>query len=157
MTEPVNPDRSADPGPRPDPVDVAEVEAVNRAFYTAFEAGDVDAMRSLWVDEPDALCIHPGAMPLRGTSEISRSWAVVMASTPYIQFFLTDVEISVRGDVASVTCTENVLTAGEATDESSFGGGRAVGTNLFVRTTEGWRLWIHHASPVVSSGHDDHQ
>lgn len=145
MTEPV------------DPVDVGEVEAVNQAFYTAFEQGDVDAMRGLWADEPDALCVHPGALPLRGTSAINRSWALVMASTPYIQFFLTDVETAVRGDVACVTCSENVLTADEDTDASSFGGGKAVATNVFVRTPDGWRLWIHHASPVVSGGHDDHE
>ncbi|MFP5336274.1 MAG: nuclear transport factor 2 family protein, partial [Actinomycetes bacterium] len=76
--EPIDPDRSPEPGPRPDPVDVHEVEAVNQAFYTAFEQGDVDAMRALWVDEPEALCVHPGALPLRGTPAINRSWALVM-------------------------------------------------------------------------------
>ena len=45
----------------------------------------------------------------------------------------------------------------EDTDASSFGGGKAVATNVFVRTPNGWRLWIHHASPVVSGGHDDHE
>ena len=65
------------------------------------------------------------ALPVRGTSAIElRSWALIMANTPYIQFFLTDVEVSVLGDVASVTCTENVLTAGESTASDSFGGGR---------------------------------
>lgn len=155
--DPLDPDRPPQPGPRPDPVDVHEVETANQAFYTAFEAGDVDAMRALWVDAPDALCVHPGALPLRGTPAINRSWALVMASTPYIQFFLTDVGTAVRGDVASVTCSENVLTADEDTDASSFGGGKAVATNVFVRTPDGWRLWIHHASPVVSGGHDEHE
>jgi hypothetical protein len=93
---------------------------------------------------------------LRGTPAISRSWALIMANTPYIQFFLTDFEISVLDGVASVTCTENVLTGDERTGPDSFGGARAVATNVFVRTSEGWRLWIHHASPVLSSGgHED--
>jgi len=62
----------------------------------------------------------------------------------------------VLGDVASVTCTENVLTADEDTGPDSFGGAKAVATNVFVRTPEGWRLWIHHASPVLSAGsHED--
>jgi len=26
-----------------------------------------------------------------------------------------------------------------------------VATNVFVRTSDGWRLWIHHASPVLSA------
>ena len=134
-----------------------EVEAANAAFYAAFETADFDAMRDLWLDDPETLCVHPGALPVRGAPAISRSWALIMANTPYIQFFLTDVEVSVLADVASVTCTENVLTADEHTDDDAFGGAKAVATNVFVRTEEGWRLWIHHASPVLSGRHDDQE
>ncbi len=133
-----------------------EVEAVNTAFYEAFETADLDTMRDLWLDDAETLCVHPGAMPVRGTPAIHRSWALIMANTPYIQFFLTDVEVSVWDRVASLTCTENVLTADEGVDRDSFGGAKAVATNVYVRTDEGWRLWIHHASPVVSAvDHDD--
>ena len=132
-----------------------DVAAVNEAFYHAFESADLDTMTDLWIDDEESLCVHPGAMPMRGTKAINRSWALIMANTPYIQFFLTDVEVSVLGDVASVTCTENVLTADEMTDEGSFNGAKAVATNVLVRTDQGWRLWIHHASPVMSGG--DHE
>ena len=136
--------------------DHREVEAVNTAFYQAFESADLDTMLDLWLEDPEALCVHPGALPVRGTSAISRSWALIMANTPYIQFFLTDVEVSVLAGVASVTCTENVLTGDDRTGPDAFGGARAVATNVFVRTDQGWRLWIHHASPVLSgNNHDD--
>jgi uncharacterized protein (TIGR02246 family) len=135
--------------------DRRRVEAVNTTFYEAFETADLDAMQDLWLDDPDTLCVHPGALPVRGTPAINRSWALIMANTPYIQFFLTDVEVSVWQDVASVTCTENVLTGDERTGPDAFGGARAVATNVFVRTADGWRLWIHHASPVLSAAHDD--
>ena len=134
---------------------VEDVTEANAAFYRCFEAGDLDGMSELWLDDPEALCVHPGALPVRGTGAIRRSWALIMANTPYIQFFLTDVEVSVIEDVASVTCTENVLTGDETTGPDAFGGAKAVATNVFVRTPEGWRLWIHHASPVLSSGHHD--
>jgi ketosteroid isomerase-like protein len=132
-----------------------EVEAANTAFYEAFESGDLDAMQELWLDDEETLCVHPGALPVRGTPAINRSWALIMANTPYIQFFLTDVEVSVLEATASVTCTENVLTADETTGPDSFGGAKAVATNVFVRTDAGWRLWIHHASPVLSG--DNHE
>ena len=136
--------------------DIAAVEEVNGAFYAAFERGDLDAMTGIWLDDASTLCIHPGAEPLRGSSSIARSWALIMANVPYIQFFLTDVEVSVHDDVASVTCTENVLAADEDTAADQFTGGRAVATNVFVRTGDTWRLWIHHASPVISVGqHED--
>ncbi|RYU14522.1 nuclear transport factor 2 family protein [Nocardioides iriomotensis] len=131
------------------------VERVNAAFYEAFENADLDLMRDLWLDHEESLCVHPGALPVRGTPAINRSWALIMANTPYIQFFLTDVEVSVRDEVASVTCTENVLTADDRAGPDGFGGARAVATNVFVRTPDGWRLWIHHASPVLSGPDHD--
>ncbi|MGA9748291.1 MAG: nuclear transport factor 2 family protein [Nocardioides sp.] len=135
--------------------DRAAVERVNATFYEAFENADLDLMRDLWFDHDEALCVHPGALPVRGTPAISRSWALIMANTPYIQFFLTDVEVSVVADVASVTCTENVLTADDRAGPEGFGGARAVATNVFLRTEGGWRLWIHHASPVLSGPDHD--
>ena len=135
--------------------DKAAVEEVNAEFYAAFERGDLDSMTRVWLDDPETLCVHPGTTPLRGSSAITRSWALLMANATYIQFFLTDVEISVHGDVATVSCTENVLTADKHTADTSFIGARAVATNVFVRTGDTWRLWIHHASPVMSDEHHE--
>jgi ketosteroid isomerase-like protein len=132
----------------------AEVEAANAAFYAAIESADLDTMLALWLDAPGSLCVHPGMPPVRGAGAIGRSWALVMAHTPYIQFFLTDVAVDLRQAVALVTCTENVLTGDAGTGPDAFGGGKAVATNVFVRTTDGWRLWIHHASPVLSVADD---
>lgn len=129
--------------------DREQVEAATTAFYAAVEGADLDAMSQLWLDVPDAVCVHPGVLPVRGAGAIRRSWALVMASRAYIQFFLTDVHVDIRAEVASVTCTENVLTGDERTGPDAFGGGTAVATNVFVRTAEGWRLWLRHASAVV--------
>ena len=93
--------------------------------------------------------------PLRGRSTILRSWAVIMANTSTSSSSLTDVDVRVTGDVAMVTCTENVLTPGPAGADAVFGGSRAVSTNVFRRTPAGWRMWVHHASPVISTGSSD--
>ena len=58
--------------------------------------------------------VHPGWPVLRGRGEVLRSYALIMANTDYIQFFLTDVEVAVAGDTALVTCTENILSGGPA-------------------------------------------
>lgn len=125
-----------------------DVEAANVAFYTAFEQADVDAMARIWDDEqPEALtCVHPGWPPLRGREQVLRSWSALMANTDYIQFFLTDVTVAVEGDIAVVTCTENVLTGVSETA----GAGAAVATNLFRRRGGGWRLQVHHAGPLLA-------
>ncbi|MGH3318594.1 MAG: nuclear transport factor 2 family protein [Streptosporangiaceae bacterium] len=137
-------------GPGPD---ARAVEAANAELYAAFEEGDLDRMEELWVGGPfadSAVCVHPGSPPLRGREEVLRSWTLLMANFPYVQVVLTDVDVSVAGDVAVVTCAENTL-AGEGDREISFDyGGRVAVTNVFRRTEEGWRLWIHHGSPVLS-------
>jgi ketosteroid isomerase-like protein len=128
------------------------VLAANTAFYNAFEAGDIDLMAAIWLPEPDPVCIHPGNVAIGGYAGVMRAWAMIFANTPYIQFFLTDVVVRVDREVAYVTCTENVLSAGDGAPEEGFAGGKALATNVFRHTTTGWRLWIHHASPVMSSG-----
>lgn len=96
----------------------------NTAFYNAFEAGDLDLMAAVWLPEPDPVCIHPGNAAIYGYSEMMRAWAMIFANTPYIQFFLTDVQVRVDEDVAYVTCTENVLSSGEGAPEEGFAGAR---------------------------------
>jgi uncharacterized protein (TIGR02246 family) len=129
--------------------DVADVEAANAALYAAVESADAAALADLWDElEPDAVaCVHPGWPMLRGRSRVLRSFAAIMSGTPYIQFFLSDVEVRVLGDTAVVTCREDILTA-VSEDED---GGAAVTTNVFVRRPDGWRLQAHHASPVLTA------
>ncbi|MBM9505216.1 nuclear transport factor 2 family protein [Actinacidiphila acididurans] len=132
------------------------VEAANQAFYDAVETSDLDALENIVLTGPLAesvSVVHPGWPVLRGRGEVMRSYALIMASTDYIQFFLTDVEVAVDGDTALVTCTENILTGGPAEDDGSAGslvGGLVVATNVFRRTSAGWRLWVHHGSPVLA-------
>jgi uncharacterized protein (TIGR02246 family) len=127
----------------------ADVEAANTALYEALEGADVDRMAAVWDDaEPDAVvCVHPGWPMLRGRRQVLRSFSAIMANTPYIQFFLTDVEVRVAGDTAVVTCTENILTA--VSQEGS--SGQVVATNVFRRRADGWRLQVHHGSPVMGT------
>jgi ketosteroid isomerase-like protein len=135
--------------------DVEAVRAANAALYDAFETGDIGLMEALWLDggSDDVMCVHPGWQPVHGRGAVLRSWSMIMANTTYIQFVLTDVQVRVDGDVAVVTCGENMLTElpGTAADPSpGLAGGRAFATNVFRRTPAGWRLWVHHASPVLT-------
>lgn len=130
--------------------DVDAVTAANAELYAAFEAGDVDRMEAVWDDADDVRCIHPGWPLLRGRARVLRSWSVIMANTVYIQFFLTGVETSVDGDLAVVTCEENILTAVDDADGDLGESAKVVATNIFRRRPGGWRLWLRHGSPVLS-------
>lgn len=137
---------------------VTDLEAANAEFYAAFEEGDFDRMSAVWADEPYAAsvtCVHPGWPMLRGRDEILRSWALIMANTPYIQFVLTDVEAEIHGSQAVVTCSENILTADDDTETGLLAAGSVVATNVFLRVDGRWRLWLHHGSPVLNEFGND--
>ncbi len=142
--------------------DVRAVEVANEAFYRSIESADLDLLEAVVLDgaAADAVTsVHPGWPMLRGRGEVMRSFAAVMAGTPYIQFILTDVHVHTVGDVAVLTCSENILTGVERESDGStelgFAGGQVVATNVFRRTPTGWRLWVHHASPVLSTSDDE--
>lgn len=131
--------------------EIEELEKLNEAFYDAIESGDLDKMSEIWIGETAdrvPMCVHPGWAMLAGRAEVLRSWALIMANVSYIQFVLTDVRTTVIGDVAVLTCAENILTAA-GTDDLGLAAGRVIATNTFLRTEEGWRLWLHHGSPVL--------
>ena len=151
--------------------DIEQVERANTAFYEALERGDFEELSSLWLapldtsdddiegDGPVVSCVHPGWPVLNGRGEVLRSYALIMANTEYIQFFLTDVQVSVAGDTALVSCTENILSGGPAPEDSDelgpLVGQLVVATNVFRRTPDGWKLWSHHASPVLAETDED--
>ncbi len=149
MSEPLTGDRVSELEPSDLSESLAAIMAANRQFYAAFETADFDAMQQVWADDDGVVCVHPAAPPIRGRSAVMRSWLALMAQAPYIQFFLTDVDAHAIGDIACLTCTENVLSAGADTPPAVFAGGSAAATNVFRRTPAGWRLWVHHASPVM--------
>jgi ketosteroid isomerase-like protein len=137
--------------------ELGELEAANLALYAAVEAADFEAMSALWVEGEageSSVCVHPGWPAVVGRGQVLRAWALIMANTTYIQFFLTDVRSWVVDDVGVVSCQENILTgldAGPADGTADLSGGRVVATNVFRRTPDGWRAWLHHASPVLAA------
>ena len=45
-------------------------QEVETAFYEAFEKGDLEAMMSVWADDDDIVCVHPGGQRLAGAEQI---------------------------------------------------------------------------------------
>ena len=132
-----------------------EVRAANSSFYAAFEARDLDAMAEVWEHSDRIVVTHPGWGSLRGWPKMLASWDAIFRNTPYIQFVLTDEEVSVVGDVGWVTVDENILQAtgspdGGAADTEELSGSQVAATNVFVHDGTRWRLVVHHGSPVHS-------
>ncbi len=123
-----------------------QVLAANRGFYDALEALDMAAMEACWASGTEVACLHPGGAWHRGWDEVRPGLEGIMANTGYIEFEIADVEVNLMDPMAWVTCVERITSAaGE--------GRRAVAevaaTNLFVLDATGWRLALHHASPII--------
>lgn len=121
--------------------DVDAVTAANAAFYDAFERRDMDAMSDVWEHSDRVACVHPGWSILTGWGAVSASWFALFDGPQHLQFILTDERVSVVGDVAWVTCNENLLDGGATQAVAA--------TNVFARTDDGWRMVHHHGSPVL--------
>jgi len=130
------------------------VREVNTAFYAALEACDLDAMADLWEHSDRVSVTHPGWPMLRGWAKVAGSWDAIFRNTAYIQFVLTDEQIVVAGDAAWVTLDENILQSAGAAATDELSGSKATATNVFVRDRDGdgWRMVVHHSSPVSGDG-----
>jgi ketosteroid isomerase-like protein len=136
---------------------VEAVRSANAAFYSAFEARDLDAMAEVWERSERASVTHPGWPRLGGWGRVAGSWDAIFRHTPYIQFVLTDERVDVVGDAAWVTVDENILQAADADESGTAGalaGARVAATNVFVRHGQAWRMVMHHGSPVGAADED---
>ncbi|MFN8108876.1 MAG: nuclear transport factor 2 family protein [Thermoleophilia bacterium] len=127
------------------PVILEQVEAANRAFYDAFQNGDIGAMEACWRDGPGVSCVHPGGPIISGWPLVRASWEAILESEPEFVMDIEVVDVTVEDPVAWVTCLERMSRLGHA----GRAGAQVVATNMFVLDATGWRLSVHHASPVM--------
>lgn len=110
------------------------------AFYDAIARADIQALMSLWAEEEEIVCVHPGGGRLIGHAAIRASWEAV--------FERGAVHIS----ISRLHETHNMLTAVHSiVEEIHRSEGRQpdlhiIATNVFLKTPQGWRIVIHHAS-----------
>ena len=131
--------------------DLADIEQANARFYQAFETLDLARMDLVWSHGEHVTCVHPGWSLLVGWDAVRSSWEAIFENTAEIRFTLSDVRAAANGDLAWVTCTENIFSEvrGRLTVTS------VLATNLFERGPRGWLMIHHHASHVLSAAPDD--
>ncbi len=133
MTDPITPE------PHPDDDAVREV---NRRFYSAHEAQDIEQMIAVWKHGPDVVCIHPGWPILRGWEAVVDSWRRIFAGPSDNQFIVTNDQVNIANGVAWVTLDENLMSAA--------GTGTIAATNILLKTNGEWKVVHHHGSPVAA-------
>ena len=130
-----------------DPVEeeLAAIRLANEAFYRALTHLDLEAMEAVWSHDEGVRCIHPGWELMEGWEVIREAWGGIFSNSTSLIVEPSDVKVRVEGAMAWVSCLETIATSGGS---SSVTVARA--TNLFVKRPDGWKMILHHGSPVMT-------
>lgn len=117
-------------------------ELAEAAFYSAFQAGDIDLMMSVWSQHETTCCIHPGGPRLEGWQLIQESWQQIFSNEGKLEFEIQQEKVAVQNDVAIHHVIESILVDGKMRSE-------ILATNIYINTNDGWKMIVHHASPEL--------
>jgi len=121
----------------------ASAQDVEAAFYDAVEANDLEAMMEVWAEDEEIVCIHPGGPRLAGYDQVRESWTQIFRSGQRLKVRLSD-QVPLSGMMFAVhNVHENILVQGELRPRPP-----VAATNVYLRTGNGWRMILHHASPA---------
>lgn len=116
-----------------------EIEA---AFYEAMQNGDIEKLMACWADEDDVFCVHPGGPRVVGAGAIRAAFDG-MFSNGRIRAWPQQV----RKVEAMASAVHSVLERIEVMTETGPANAWVLATNVYHRTSQGWRMVAHHASP----------
>lgn len=120
------------------------IKMANAAFYRAMESGVLEKMTDLWAHEDYVKCVHPGWDLIVGWHRVRESWEQLFAGEQRMRVSPTNVYVFYSGDLAWVTCTENITVF----QDTDFDTVQAVATNLFIERQGKWLMIQHHASII---------
>jgi ketosteroid isomerase-like protein len=120
------------------------VTAANSEFYHAIDSMAIERMDEVWAHEAWVACVHPGWDLLEGWERVRESWLRIFEGGQKMRISPSNVQVRVQGEVALLTCTENITVFAE----DSFDTVQALATNVFLLSGGRWLMVHHHASPV---------
>ncbi|MGY0193676.1 YybH family protein [Leptothrix sp. BB-4] len=112
------------------------------SFYESLQQGDLERLMSLWSDEEEIACVHPGGPRLIGAPAIRASFEELFS-----QGGIDARPAQVRRITLGGTAVHHVLEEVRVQTEEGPRSGYALCTNVYVKTPHGWRMLVHHASP----------
>ena len=124
-----------------------EVEA---AFYQALERGDLDAMMNVWSEDEEIVCVHPGGPRLNGFALVREGWRHIFEGGTRLKVQLLALSTVHAPFTAVHSVIEQIAVVGQKHLAAP-----VVATNVYIRGALGWRMIVHHSSPVPPSSIGD--
>ena len=125
--------------------DAKQVDEANARFYQAFESLEIARMDPIWSHGDHVRCIHPGWHLLEGWDAVRQSWDAIFENSGEMRFSIAGIDVHVAGDMAWVTCAENILSHAHGQIAVT----TLLATNVFEREGGVWLMIHHHASHVL--------
>lgn len=122
------------------------VREANEQFYQALEQANLELMSAVWLHADWVKCVHPGWDLIVGWDQVRKSWQQIFEGNTGMRVAATDVQITIEGDFALVSCYE--MLAVFLDNERAPVSVRTTATNLFQRAGGDWKMIHHHASQV---------
>ncbi|HLO94311.1 MAG TPA: nuclear transport factor 2 family protein [Burkholderiaceae bacterium] len=126
---------------------MASPEDIEQQFYEALQHAELDRLMDIWADEDEVSCVHPGGPRVVGLAAIRTAFETVFQQGP-IAVTPERVRRLHTGDTAIHQVLERVQVEGADGVQSAW----VIATNVYLKTSQGWRMVLHHASP--GTGHD---
>jgi ketosteroid isomerase-like protein len=121
---------------------LASPDDVEQQFYDALREADLDKLMAVWSDDDEIVCIHPGGPRLVGTAAVRAAFEAVFANGPVL--VQPD---KVRRVHALSAAVHSVVERVHLSTPEGERTGWVMATNVYLKTTHGWRMVAHHASP----------
>ena len=125
-------------------MDKEQIIKVNELFYKALGTRDLKLMKTLWIPDERAGCIHPGWTILRSWENIYQSWENIFDPEDQVDINLSKINININNNHAWLTCVQEMIYIKR--DPSMFNISQS--TNIFEKIGDKWLMVLHHASPI---------
>ena len=120
---------------------MTSADETEASFYDAMRHGDVDKVMACWAEDEEIACVSPGGPRTVGTVEVRAAFAATLATGP------VHITIEhVRRMETAVCAVHHVTEKVQAMTSEGLQTGFVIATNVYLRTTQGWRMVAHHAS-----------
>jgi uncharacterized protein (TIGR02246 family) len=136
----------------PRPLIFASASAVEEAFYSALAHADIAGVMDVWADDEEVICIHPGGKRLTGLHAVRQSFEEILSRGP-LSIRVQSVQVFQSATLAVHNLIEQINVAGAGRVEMV----NVVTTNVYIKTSAGWQLLVHHAAPGHEADRPTHE
>jgi ketosteroid isomerase-like protein len=136
--------------PKPPAPTLTSPDDIELELYEAMRRGDIERLMAVWSDDDEICCVHPGGSRLVGVAAIRASFEAMFGNGT-IDAEPHRVRRLESHSSAIHSVLERIRVATPEGEQFAW----VVATNVYLKSSQGWRLVAHHASPgSADEAHD---